>query len=138
MAKLNEKQKKFAREYSTDTNATQAAIRAGYSKNTAYSQGQRLLKHVEVKKLIDKATAKHAEKCGVTVESVTKMYKKAFKVGKDTNQSSGMSTAATGIAKLHGLVTDKHEHAGKDGGPIKTENQFVFNPVGPGHEQNTD
>ena len=30
-------------------NATQAAIRAGYSEKTAYSQGQRLLKHVEIK-----------------------------------------------------------------------------------------
>lgn len=33
-------------------NATQAAIRAGYSPKTAYSQGQRLLKNVEIKKAI--------------------------------------------------------------------------------------
>ena len=44
---LNDKQKMFYKEYLIDTNATQAAIRAGYSKKTAYSQGQRLLKHVE-------------------------------------------------------------------------------------------
>ena len=36
-----------------DLNATQAAIRAGYSKKTAYSQGQRILKNVEVKSYID-------------------------------------------------------------------------------------
>ncbi len=44
---LNDKQKLFYKEYLVDSNATQAAIRAGYSKKTAYSQGQRLLKHVE-------------------------------------------------------------------------------------------
>ena len=44
---LSEKQKKFFMEYLVDSNATQSAIRAGYSKKTAYSQGQRLLKHVE-------------------------------------------------------------------------------------------
>lgn len=44
---LNDKQKLFYKEYLVDANATQAAIRAGYSKKTAYSQGQRLLKHVE-------------------------------------------------------------------------------------------
>ena len=44
---LNEKQQLFFKEYLVDSNATQAAIRAGYSKKTAYSQGQRLLKNVE-------------------------------------------------------------------------------------------
>jgi phage terminase small subunit len=50
---LNKTQKKFCREYLKDFNATQAAIRAGYSKKTAYSQGGRLLKHVEVKEHLD-------------------------------------------------------------------------------------
>lgn len=50
---MTEKQKKFADEYLIDTNATQAAIRAGYSEKTAYSQGQRLLKNVEVSTYIE-------------------------------------------------------------------------------------
>lgn len=53
VGKMNEKQKLFATEYIKDMNATQAAIRAGYSENTAYSQGQRLLKKVEIKELIE-------------------------------------------------------------------------------------
>lgn len=52
--KLNERQQRFIDEYIIDLNATQAAIRAGYSKRTAYSQGQRLLKNVEIKSAIDK------------------------------------------------------------------------------------
>jgi phage terminase small subunit len=44
---LTEKQTRFYQEYLVDSNATQAAKRAGYSERTAYSQGQRLLKNVE-------------------------------------------------------------------------------------------
>ena len=50
---MTAKQKRFCNEYLIDCNATQAAIRAGYSAKTAYSVGQRMLKNVEVKKYID-------------------------------------------------------------------------------------
>lgn len=50
---LNPKQEQFVAEFLIDGNATQAAIRAGYSKDTAYSQGHRLLKHAEVRAAID-------------------------------------------------------------------------------------
>lgn len=56
---MNAKQMKFCDEYMVDSNATQAAIRAGYSEQTAYSQGQRLLKHVEVKNRIAELMDKH-------------------------------------------------------------------------------
>ncbi|MDA4845929.1 terminase small subunit [Hoeflea poritis] len=52
---LNDKQKLFVTEYLKDMNATQAALRTGYSKKTAYSQGQRLLKNVEIQKAIEEA-----------------------------------------------------------------------------------
>lgn len=50
---LTPKQQRFCDEYLIDLNATQAAIRAGYSEKTAYSQGQRMLKNVEVKAYIE-------------------------------------------------------------------------------------
>lgn len=60
---MNAKQRKFADEYLIDCNATQAAIRAGYNEKTAYSQGQRLLKNVEVKAYIDEQLERlHTEK----------------------------------------------------------------------------
>ncbi len=49
---MTTKQKRFCQEYLIDLNATQAAIRAGYSEKSAYSVGQRMLKNVEVKKYI--------------------------------------------------------------------------------------
>lgn len=50
---MTDKQKRFCDEYLIDCNATQAAIRAGYSKKTANEQGNRLLANVSVKAYID-------------------------------------------------------------------------------------
>ena len=49
---MTDKQELFCQEYLKEMNATQAAIKAGYSEKTAYSQGQRLLKNVEIKSRI--------------------------------------------------------------------------------------
>ncbi len=50
---VKEKQKRFCEEYLVDCNATQAAIRTGYSEKTARAIGQRLLTNVDIKKYID-------------------------------------------------------------------------------------
>jgi len=50
---MTPKQIRFINEYLVDTNATQAAIRAGYSERTAYSIGQENLKKPEIKQKID-------------------------------------------------------------------------------------
>ena len=49
-------------------NATDAAIRAGYSAKTAYSAGGRMLKSVEVKAAIDRRRAELSKKVGLSVE----------------------------------------------------------------------
>lgn len=50
---MTKKQKRFCDEYLIDCNATQAAIRAGYSEKTAYSIGQENLNKPEIKAYID-------------------------------------------------------------------------------------
>ena len=55
---LTQMQQAFCEYYIANHNATQAAIQAGYSKKTAYSQGQRLLKNVEIKKYLEEAENK--------------------------------------------------------------------------------
>jgi len=62
VSSLNAQQLRFVQEYLIDLNATKAAERAGYSPKTAYSQGQRLLKHVEVSQAIEEAQKARAEK----------------------------------------------------------------------------
>jgi len=51
--KMTPKQQRFCDEYLIDLNATQAAIRAGYSEKTAKEQGSRLLTNVNVKLYIE-------------------------------------------------------------------------------------
>lgn len=57
MSLVTEKQKRFCDEYLTDLNATQAAVRAGYSKKTAYSIGEENLRKPEIKEYIEKRMA---------------------------------------------------------------------------------
>lgn len=67
---LNERQKKFCIEYLKDLNATQAAIRAGYSKNTAGSQGFDLLKKPEIQDFIQDKNSKRFEKAEIDAQYV--------------------------------------------------------------------
>jgi phage terminase small subunit len=55
---MTPKQAKFAREYLKDSNATQAAIRAGYSPRSAAATGGRLLQHARIKSFIAEAIDK--------------------------------------------------------------------------------
>ena len=68
--KLTAKQKKFIDEYLIDLNATQAAIRAGYSEKTAQQAGSRLLLNVVVSEEIKRRTQSVTEKAGLTQERV--------------------------------------------------------------------
>lgn len=67
---LNEKQARFAQEYLIDLNATQAAIRAGYSAKTAGQQGFDLLKNPEIAAAIDKGIAKRSARVEITADRV--------------------------------------------------------------------
>ena len=67
---MTKKQKVFVEEYLIDLNATQAAIRAGYSPDTAQEQGSRLLSNVMVKSAIDKAIAERSRRTGITQDRV--------------------------------------------------------------------
>lgn len=70
MAKLTAKQKKFVEEYLIDLNATQAAIRAGYSTESAKEIGcENLTKH-NVKAEIDKAIAERSRRTGINQDRV--------------------------------------------------------------------
>lgn len=67
---LTQKQKLFVEEYLIDLNATQAAIRAGYSPDTANEQGSRLLANVSIRNEIDKALAKRSRRTGINQDRV--------------------------------------------------------------------
>ena len=70
MPALTPKQQRFVENYLLDLNATQAAIRAGYSERTANQQGPRLLENEDVRKAIDAGKVKRSEKLDVDAEWV--------------------------------------------------------------------
>lgn len=67
---LTPKQQRFVEEYLIDMNATQAAIRAGYSDKTAYRQGADMLQKPSVRAAISEACVKRAERVNVTADYV--------------------------------------------------------------------
>lgn len=73
---LNLRQLRFIDEYLIDLNATQAAIRAGYSAKTAGQMGFELLKKPQIQQAIEKAREKTAQKLEITRERVLEEYAK--------------------------------------------------------------
>lgn len=67
---LTAKQQRFVDEYLIDLNATQAAIRAGYSKKTAQVQSARLLSNVMVSAAVAKGMESRSNRTGITQDMV--------------------------------------------------------------------
>lgn len=67
---LTPKQERFVAEYLKDLNATQAYIRAGYSKNGAAQGAERLLRNVEIASAVAEGQARIAGKLEITAEKV--------------------------------------------------------------------
>jgi phage terminase small subunit len=67
---MTPKQEAFVREYLIDLNATQAAIRAGYSPATANEQASRLLANVSVAAAVQEAKNKRAARTEITQDRV--------------------------------------------------------------------
>ena len=77
--KFTPRREKFIEEYIMLNNATQAAKNAGYSEKTAYSQGQRLLKNVEIAEEIARRRAE-MRKTSITPERIIREYLRLLNV----------------------------------------------------------
>lgn len=74
IAKITAKQQRFVEEYLVDLNATQAAIRAGYSQKTAEVIGFENLRKPHIQALIDKAMNERAQRTQITQDRVLQEY----------------------------------------------------------------
>lgn len=74
--KLTPKQERFVEEYLVDLNATQAAIRAGYSENSASETGYENLRKPQIADAIAVAQAERSERTKITADMVLKEYAK--------------------------------------------------------------
>lgn len=122
--KLKPKELKFAEEWLKTTNATQSAIKAGYSERTAYSAGSRLLKKVDVKQYIDERLAEMKENSIADTDEVMQFLSSTMRgdipdqFGLDPALNDRIKAAEL-IGKRYKLFTDKQEISGADGEPIK-------------------
>lgn len=107
--KLTAKQARFKDEYLIDNNATQAAIRAGYSAKTAKSQGQRLLTNVDIAAAIKAGQKEIAKRNGLTIDDILDELEEARKIAQAEGKGAPMVAASMGKAKLLGLIVDKAE-----------------------------
>ncbi len=135
MPKLTDKQTAFVREYLVDLNATQAAIRAGYSERTANAQAGRLLANVGIREAIENAQAKRARRVEIKAEDV---LRGVIEVTTQARDSGDLKTALKGYelqGKHLGMWTEKvkQEVSGPDGGPMASE--IVVRFVEPDGEQ---
>ena len=98
---LTAKQSRFASEYAIDLNATQSAIRAGYSQKTAYSQGQRLLKKVDVVRVVDLKQKELATRNEVTRDEIVGYLREAIRLAQEAQalrgDGSGCMQASAGL-----------------------------------------
>jgi len=154
MPKLTDKQKEFVRQYLVDLNATQAAVRAGYSVKTAYRQGADLLQKTSIREAIEKAQAKRARRVEVTqdyvlsnlVEVVERTMQRAPVTDRKGEQvtdeegravwtfdAKGANRALELLGKHLGIFADKvkAEVSGPDGGPVQSSMTLDISGMGP-------
>jgi len=109
---LNSKQKRFVSEYIKGESATQAAIKAGYTKNrnAAKRQGSVLLNHNPVVRnyLIDQSI-KLQERSRVDIDSHLSALYDLREEAKDQGQISAAITAEVHRGKAGGLYVDRRE-----------------------------
>jgi phage terminase small subunit len=68
--KLNERQAKFVKEYLLDLNATQAAIRAGYTEKSAFVTASRMLSNAKIQDAINKQVKARSERTDISQDRV--------------------------------------------------------------------
>ncbi len=128
--KLTPKQQRFCGEYLIDLNATQAAIRAGYSKKTAQQMGAESLSKPVIAAAIAEFRSKLAEKTEVTQKRVIEEYAKpAFLDPRkfyddDGNLIPVHQLPAEVAAALTGM--DVSTFVNKDNGTVTTVTKFKF------------
>lgn len=135
MQKLSAKQEQFCREYLVDLNATQAAIRAGYSPKTANRIASENLSKPDVMERVAELKRERADKVAVTAADV---LKGVIEVTLLAREEGDLKTALKGYelqGKHIGMWTEKvqQEVSGPNGGPVQAQSEIVVRFVESSH-----
>lgn len=106
MSDLTDKQLRFVLEYMIDNNGTQAAIRAGYSPNTAESQASRLLRNAKVRAEVDRRKQSVAESLEIDLKWLIREAAEVYKAAKN---DAAYGPAFVGIKELSILTGNRIE-----------------------------
>ena len=134
--KLTPKQALFVKEYLVDLNATQAAIRAGYSENSAAVTGCENLIKPNIQNAIQEAMQERKKRVEITadsvLESIVLIQQDAMQQSFDDDGNRKMlnHAAALKAAELLGrhlaLFIDKKEITGANGAPLIVQSSITF------------
>jgi phage terminase small subunit len=124
---LNHKRQRFVEEYLVDLNATQAAVRAGYSPKTANEQAARLLAFDSVKKAVQEAMDKRSEDIGINQKYVLISIKDTIERCKseESYQPAYVLKGSELLGKHLKMFTDKVEHTGAEGKDLIPETSDI-------------
>lgn len=106
---LTPRQERFIQEYMIDLNATQAAIRAGYSEKTATAMGAENLRKPYIRDAIDKARAELAKRTEISQEWVIEGLVANLQLGAKVGQPGAVNRTYELLGKHVGMFTDKLE-----------------------------
>ena len=137
---LTPKQEAFALAYVETGNASEAYRRAYNAGNmkpeVVANKASALLKRGDVRVRVEMAQAKAVERHETTVDDILRELEeaRALAAGGEKPQPAAMVAASMGKAKLLGMLTDKTEVTGKDGGPVETVTRVSRTIVDPKRE----
>lgn len=109
---MTPKQEMFVKEYLIDLNATQAAIRAGYSEKTAGQIGEQNLKKLEIAEAIQLEMDKRAVKTGITAEKVLENIERIAMLAEASEEYGAALKGQELLGKHLKMFTDKIETSG--------------------------
>ena len=112
---LTPKQARFVEEYLIDLNATQAAIRAGYSAKTANEQGAQLLAKLSIRQAVAEAQAIRSKRTEITQDEVIQGLKKEATLEGEGSSHSARVSAWAHLGKHLGIFTDNLNLGGSVG-----------------------
>lgn len=129
MPKLaNEKHERFCQEYLIDLNATQAAIRAGYSEKSARTTAARMLANDNIASRVQELFGEREKRTGVTADRVVEELERlAFSDLRDAVEwgSSGVTLKESTELSRDAAAFVASVSEGKDGVTIKTHNKIA-------------
>jgi len=106
VAELSEKQKIFCQAMLSGNNATQAAIAAGYKKNSAHVSASRLLKDAKIRAYL-KAISQKCEDAAIM--GASEVLERLTAIGRQKPVASDPLPALVHLGKHHKLFTELHE-----------------------------